>query len=117
MTEISIEPFTQVHLDGLIALVAAEGWTIAPRTLFYDHVVAEAIGDGIRQTVMLAAGIETRAFRLPLAADVIVFALDLPEVLEQKQGILEQEHAEPRYSECRRRGGRFGTARVLVGRR
>jgi ribosomal protein S18 acetylase RimI-like enzyme len=27
MTEISVEPFTQAHLDGLIALVAAEGWT------------------------------------------------------------------------------------------
>jgi ribosomal protein S18 acetylase RimI-like enzyme len=27
MTEISIEPFTQDHLDGLIALVIAEGWT------------------------------------------------------------------------------------------
>ena len=27
MTEISIEPFTEAHLDGLIALVAAEGWT------------------------------------------------------------------------------------------
>ncbi|MEN3282614.1 MAG: hypothetical protein V7607_3754 [Solirubrobacteraceae bacterium] len=27
MTEISIEPFTPAHLDGLIALVAAEGWT------------------------------------------------------------------------------------------
>jgi GNAT superfamily N-acetyltransferase len=27
MTEISIQPFTQAHLDGLIALVAAEGWT------------------------------------------------------------------------------------------
>lgn len=27
MTEISIEPFRQAHLDGLIALVAAEGWT------------------------------------------------------------------------------------------
>jgi ribosomal protein S18 acetylase RimI-like enzyme len=27
MTEISIEPFTQIHLGGLIALVAAEGWT------------------------------------------------------------------------------------------
>jgi ribosomal protein S18 acetylase RimI-like enzyme len=27
MTDISIEPFTQVHLDGLITLVAAEGWT------------------------------------------------------------------------------------------
>jgi ribosomal protein S18 acetylase RimI-like enzyme len=27
MTETSIEPFAQAHLDGLIALVAAEGWT------------------------------------------------------------------------------------------
>jgi len=27
MTDVSIEPFTQAHLDGLIALVAAEGWT------------------------------------------------------------------------------------------
>ena len=27
MTEVSIEPFAQAHLDGLIALVAAEGWT------------------------------------------------------------------------------------------
>ncbi len=27
MTESSIEPFTQAHLDGLTALVAAEGWT------------------------------------------------------------------------------------------
>lgn len=26
MTEISIEPFTRAHLEGLIALVAAEGW-------------------------------------------------------------------------------------------
>lgn len=27
MTELSIEPFAQAHLDELIALVAAEGWT------------------------------------------------------------------------------------------
>jgi ribosomal protein S18 acetylase RimI-like enzyme len=27
MTEASIEPFARVHLDGLIALVAAEGWS------------------------------------------------------------------------------------------
>ena len=27
MTEVSIEPFAQAHLDGLIALVTAEGWT------------------------------------------------------------------------------------------
>ena len=27
MTDASIEPFAHAHLDGLIALVAAEGWT------------------------------------------------------------------------------------------
>ena len=27
MTEASIEPFAQAHLEGLIALIAAEGWT------------------------------------------------------------------------------------------
>jgi hypothetical protein len=27
MSEALIEPFAQAHLDGLIALVAAEGWT------------------------------------------------------------------------------------------
>jgi ribosomal protein S18 acetylase RimI-like enzyme len=27
MTEASIQPFTHAHLDGVIALVAAEGWT------------------------------------------------------------------------------------------
>ena len=26
MTEVAIEPFARAHLDGLIALVAAEGW-------------------------------------------------------------------------------------------
>jgi len=27
MTDVSIEPYAHAHLDGLIALVAAEGWT------------------------------------------------------------------------------------------
>jgi ribosomal protein S18 acetylase RimI-like enzyme len=27
MTDVSIEPFAQAHLDGLIALIATEGWT------------------------------------------------------------------------------------------
>jgi ribosomal protein S18 acetylase RimI-like enzyme len=27
MTDVSIQPFAQAHLDGLLALVAAEGWT------------------------------------------------------------------------------------------
>lgn len=76
-----------------------ENPTIGPRTRFYDDLVIEAVANGLGQVVLVAAGMDTRAFRLALPAEVIVFELDLPELLTQKQAILEQEHAEPR---CRR---------------
>ena len=76
-----------------------ENPTIGPRTRFYDDLVIDAVADGLSQVVLIAAGMDTRAFRLTLPAEVIVFELDLAELLAQKQAILEQEHAEPR---CRR---------------
>ena len=76
-----------------------ENPTIGPRTRFYDDLVIEAVANGVGQVVLVAAGMDTRAFRLALPAEVIVFELDLPQTLEHKQAILEQEHAQPR---CRR---------------
>lgn len=73
-----------------------ENPTIGPRTRFYDDLVIEAVASGVGQVVLVAAGMDTRAFRLALPADLIVFELDLPELLEQKHTILEREHAEPR---------------------
>jgi methyltransferase (TIGR00027 family) len=90
--EEGFSPMEQWRLPG----TPVQNPTIAPRTLFYDDVVAKAIGDGISQVVMLATGMDTRTFRLPLPAEVIVFGLGLPELLDQKQAILEQEHAEAR---------------------
>ena len=76
-----------------------ENPTIGPRTRFYDDLVIDAVADGIRQVVLIAAGMDTRAFRLTLPAEVSVFEVDLTELLAQKQAILEQERAEPG---CRR---------------
>jgi methyltransferase (TIGR00027 family) len=76
-----------------------ENPTIGPRTRFYDDVMTDAVADGLGQVVLIAAGMDTRAFRLALPAEVIVFEHDLPELLEQKQAILDLEQAEPR---CRR---------------
>ena len=76
-----------------------ENPTIGPRTRFYDDLVIDTVADGVEQVVLIAAGMDTRAFRLALPADVIVFELDLPELLAQKQAILDQEYATPR---CRR---------------
>jgi methyltransferase (TIGR00027 family) len=73
-----------------------ENPTIGPRTRFYDDLLIEAVADGLGQVVLVAAGMDTRAFRLPLPAEVTVFELDLPEQLEEKQAILDRQHAKPR---------------------
>jgi methyltransferase (TIGR00027 family) len=73
-----------------------ENPTIGPRTRFYDDLVIDAVADGVRQVVLIAAGMDTRAFRLVLPGEVVVFELDLPQLLAHKQAILEQEHAVPR---------------------
>ncbi len=74
----------------------AENPSIGPRTWFFDQLIIRAAGDGLRQAVLLAAGMDTRAFRLPLPAGTIVYELDEQAVLADKQAILDREHATPR---------------------
>ena len=54
MTEISIEPFTQGHLDGLIALVAAEGWIEYTDDVERTHRALTA--PGVTTLVAIAGG-------------------------------------------------------------
>jgi ribosomal protein S18 acetylase RimI-like enzyme len=54
MTEISIEPFTQAHLDGLLALVAAEGWTEYADDVERTHRALTA--PGVTTLVAIAGG-------------------------------------------------------------
>ena len=60
----------------------------AVRTHFFDHFFAEATDAGIRQIVILAAGLDSRAFRLPWPAGTTVFEIDQPKVLEYKSATL-----------------------------
>jgi methyltransferase (TIGR00027 family) len=76
-----------------------ENWTIGPRTRFWDDFVLAAGEEGVRQFVMVAAGMDTRAFRLPIPPNATVFELDEAPVLAEKLAVLDREHATPR---CRR---------------
>ena len=71
----------------------AENPSIGPRTWFFDELITRAAGDGLRQVILLAAGMDTRAFRLPLQAGTTLYELDDQAVL--KQAILDREHAVP----------------------
>ena len=65
------------------------------RTRFFDDYCDEACAAGCRQVVILAAGLDTRAFRLRWPAGVRLFELDTPEVLTFKEQVLTERAAIP----------------------
>ncbi|MEE6135879.1 class I SAM-dependent methyltransferase [Mycobacterium sp. 050128] len=56
----------------------------AVRTHFFDAYFAAAAAAGIRQAVIVAAGLDSRAYRLDWPAGTTVYEIDLPKVLEYK---------------------------------
>ena len=68
---------------------------MAVRTRFFDDFFTTASESGIRQAVILASGLDTRAFRLPWQPGTAVFEIDQPEVIEFKTRTLSGLGAEP----------------------
>ncbi|WP_454788007.1 SAM-dependent methyltransferase [Mycolicibacterium lutetiense] len=99
------DPFAQ-RLAGeagqqmLAEAVAATGdksmVQIVVRTRFWDEALLTAVPP-VKQVVILAAGLDARAYRLPWPDGTTVFELDQPEVIAAKAGVL--AGGEPR---CRR---------------
>jgi methyltransferase (TIGR00027 family) len=58
---------------------------LAARTLFFDRFVRDAIDGGVRQVVVLAAGYDSRAWRLARPG-VTFFEVDRPATQEDKRG-------------------------------
>lgn len=67
----------------------------AVRTHFFDAFFAAAVDAGIRQIVILASGLDSRAFRLPWPAGTTVFEIDQPKVLEYKSATLAEHGVQP----------------------
>ena len=72
----------------------------AVRTHFFDEYFGTAVAAGIRQAVILAAGLDSRAYRLRWPAGTAVYEIDQPKVLAYKTGILESHGAVPAAKRC-----------------
>ncbi|MGZ8807769.1 MAG: class I SAM-dependent methyltransferase [Mycobacterium sp.] len=72
---------------------AAEG--MAVRTRHFDSLFTDAAAAGVRQAVILAAGLDARAYRLAWPAGTTIYELDQPEVIAFKGETLAQLGAEP----------------------
>jgi methyltransferase (TIGR00027 family) len=68
---------------------------ITVRTRFFDDFFMQATGSGIRQAVILASGLDTRAYRLAWPAGTVVYEIDQPAVIDFKTRTLAGLGAEP----------------------
>ncbi|AWV48409.1 hypothetical protein JK2ML_2020 [Mycobacterium leprae Kyoto-2] len=65
------------------------------QTRFFDDFFSSAGDTGIRQAVIVAAGLDSRAYRLKWPNGATVFEIDLPKVLEFKARVLAEQGAIP----------------------
>ncbi|MFM9032880.1 MAG: SAM-dependent methyltransferase [Mycobacterium sp.] len=85
---ISGDPQVAARMNTLTAYIAT-------RTRYFDDFFTTAGANGLDQTVILAAGLDTRPWRLPWIARTTIYEIDLPKVLEFKAEVLERHHARP----------------------
>jgi len=85
---IEIDPDVQTRIRLMIDFMAT-------RTAFFDEFFLGAADAGVRQVVILAAGLDARSWRLPWPDGTVVYELDQPKVLEFKCNTLREHGAHP----------------------
>nr|WP_067891390.1 class I SAM-dependent methyltransferase [Nocardia vaccinii] len=69
---------------------------IGVRTKFFDEFFLSAAASGVRQAVILAAGLDARGYRLDWPVGATVFEIDQPKVLDFKHQVLADNEVVPR---------------------
>ncbi|MEB3982949.1 class I SAM-dependent methyltransferase [Mycobacterium sp. 663a-19] len=101
---VGVDFFTKM-MDGELDLDAIENASptriqamidgMAVRTKYFDDYFIDATRTGVRQVVILASGLDSRAFRLPWPAGTVVYEIDQPRVIGFKTSTLEGLGAQP----------------------
>lgn len=73
----------------------SSAWSIITRTAVLDELIMDAVRDGVDTVLNLAAGLDTRPYRLPLPAGTRWVEVDFPEMIAYKESKLGQ--ARPQY--------------------
>jgi methyltransferase (TIGR00027 family) len=71
--------------------IMRDSWPVVARTKLIDDLIADATGKGCDRVLNLAAGLDTRPYRLDLEPDFVWVEADLPELLNEKERLLAGE--------------------------
>jgi methyltransferase (TIGR00027 family) len=83
-----VDPRVKERMQAMMSYVGS-------RTKFFDDFFLAAAADGIRQAVILAAGLDARAWRLGWPDGAVVYEIDQPKVLAFKLETLESHDVAP----------------------
>ncbi len=78
--DVDLSLFPNASPDRTQAIVDGMG----VRTKYFDDYLLAAVATGVRQVVILASGLDSRAYRLDWPADTVVYEIDQPQVIEFK---------------------------------
>jgi methyltransferase (TIGR00027 family) len=67
------------------------GWPVVVRTKLIDDLVLKSIAEGADLVINLAAGLDTRPYRLALPSTLTWVEADLPGLVEEKERLLRDE--------------------------
>ena len=99
MWSLTSDPKLSAALTDLVPDLAAHTQTMvdfmAVRTKWFDELFLDAVSSGVRQVVILAAGLDSRSWRLSWPAGTTVYELDQAKVLDFKSSTLAQRGAQP----------------------
>ena len=84
---------TAADVDGGAARTMTD--VMAVRTRFFDDFFLDATRTGVRQAVILASGLDSRAYRLPWPTGTVVFEIDQPQVIGAKTAAMDTIGATP----------------------
>src|SRR5689334_16846228 len=106
------DPYAQLFIDA----AAGRGWRpptgpmaqrikeigdyAASRTKWFDDFFTAASAGGVRQAVIVAAGLDARAYRLKWAEHSVVYEIDQPGVLQFKSDVLSVHGMSPTAGRC-----------------
>ncbi|MGE2832956.1 SAM-dependent methyltransferase [Mycobacterium sp. SMC-4] len=97
------DPYAHLFVDAAASLApdlsavqrsSAATYT-ATRTKWFDEYFLAASAAGLAQVVMLAAGLDTRAWRMPWLSDSVIYEVDRPKLLRFKAATLQSAGAAP----------------------
>lgn len=76
------------RIAAAIAKAGDYSWPLVARTHLFDRYVTRLVQAGVDLVVNLAAGLDTRPYRMELPASLRWVEVDLPDILDYKESVL-----------------------------